>query len=154
MRSSGWAALIVVVAWAAAAGADPAASAADAAQISARKLRHQWDQFRSSEPVTATCLEDKVARALTIANRIERRRAELREATDDKARALALGAIGKLDEQRVELENEALLCTHGKTFALLATGTHVTLRVNPGLPHETAERELMLLLTSMPMLGK
>lgn len=157
MRFASVAGAIAMVTWASLAAAEPgevrAQKAADAAAITARKLRHLWDTARASQPSAATCVEDKVARATTLAVRVERRRLELREATDDKARAVALAAIDALDAQRLELEDEANVCVHGRPIVFPAAGTKVTVTPPSSLPKD-AERELLMMLLGMPMLGR
>ncbi len=131
-----------------------AGAAVDAAHITARKIRKQWDQLREKDQTAASCLEDKVARALTLGSRIQLRRIELRDAEGEKARGAALSAIEALDAQRIELEDEARVCVHGKSLATVASGTKLTVKINPRLPGDSSERELQLLLMSMPMLGR
>lgn len=160
MRSTGWAMAFGIVLFAGVASADAAADEARAAGasvdafVTARKLRKQWDQLRTTNATAATCVEDKVAQALALANRVDRRRVELKEAKDAKGRAVALAAIEALDTQRVELEQAALVCVHGKPLAMPKEGTRVTMQVDPKLPADSRERELQLLLMSLPMLGK
>jgi len=157
MRFPAVAGAIAMVTWASLAAADPgearAQKAADAAAVTARKLRRAWDRARASQPSAATCVEDKVARATTLAVRVEKRRIELREATDDKARAVALAAIDALDAQRLELEDEANVCVHGKPIVFPPSGTKVTVTSPSSLPKDV-ERELLLMLLGVPMLGR
>ncbi len=160
MRRLGWAVVFGVFLWTGSAAADAAADraraagAADAASITARRLRKQWDQVRSTNAAAASCVEDKVAQAIALSNRVERRRIELYEATDDKARAAALSAIEVLDAHRLELEGEANVCVHGKPVVLPKLGTEVKTKIDPKLPPDSRERELQLLLMSLPMLGR
>ena len=87
-------------------------------------------------------------------NRIERRRQDLRETTDEKARAVALAAIDSLDAQRLELEGEANVCVHGKPVVFPANGTKVTVQIPSTLPADAAERELVMLVLGLYSLGK
>ena len=158
MRWRAWATALSIVIWTSAASAESAdaraARAADAASLTARKIRKTWDGLRASNPTAAACVEDKVARAIALGTRVERRRIELREATDDKARSAGLSAIEALDAQRIELEAEATACVTGRTDPLPMNDTKVTVKKPSSLPSDAAERELVMLVLGLPMLGR
>lgn len=89
---------------------DRADAIAEAAHVTAQRLRRKWDDARKANTTKATCLADKVAQAVVLAKTIDDRRAELRATSEPASRARLAKRLEILEERRVTLEGEALRC--------------------------------------------
>lgn len=89
---------------------DRADAIAEAAHVTAQRLRRKWDDARKANTQKATCLADKVAQAVVLAKVIDDRRAELRSASEPGARLRLAKRLEILEERRVALEGDALRC--------------------------------------------
>ena len=89
---------------------DRADAIAEAAHVTATKLRQRWDAARKQHAKTAECLEDKVAQAVVLAKIVDDRRNELRQEPESAIRARLARRLEFLEARRVGIEADAVRC--------------------------------------------
>lgn len=98
-----------------------------AARVTATKLRHRWDSVRTRDPRAAACIEPKMAEAMVLVSRVDRRRVELRDSIVAAEREASRRALLVLDARRADLEAESNACS--PVFQPIVGGTLVTMKV-------------------------
>ena len=102
---------------------------AHATRVTATKLRHRWDSARQKDKDAslASCLEPKVAEAMTLVSRVDHKRSELVDAKSATERQRIARTLEILDVRRGEVEAESSGCAPSMYQPTL--GTKVTMSV-------------------------
>lgn len=120
-------ALVLIASPAFAESPDRSDAIAYATRVTATKLRHRWDNARNKDASLASCLEPKVAEAMTLVARVDRKRGELIDAKSAKERQVIGRTLEILDVRRGEVEAESSGCAPAIYQPTL--GTEVTMSV-------------------------